>query len=425
MVGGSKVSATSSDEARGVDRQFRQIDPPFAARARDDHRAGREANPRLLAHVRQSQDRGAHRPRGQDRRVAGDEGLARGGGLAAIGRHVGVRRDEVEQRDRRAERVGADLRDDGVGALPDVDRALEQREPSVGLQAEPHRRRIGERGVAAAVPHAGDADAAPQRPCGGGVESSGGRERFAPARAQRLEARLETHAVGEDLAGDRGVARLQRIEDAKLEPVEAEPFGEFVEQLLLCERGLRHAEPAKGAGGNEMGVHRASDGAIVRHAIGARGMHRHAIGDGRTPGGVGAGVEVGREIHRRQPPVARRAHFRADAGGMALGRRHDRFGARIDHPDRAIEPPRGERDERLDRQVQLRAESAADRGRDDAHLRRRDAENLRDVVAIHVGRLRAGLDFDAIADASRKAGFRLDIGVLDEAGLERALDDEI
>ena len=68
---------------------------------------------------------------------------------------------------------------------------------------------------------------------------------------------------------------------------------------------------------------------------------------------------------------------------------------------------------------------AADRGRDDAHLRRRDAENFRDVVAIHVRRLRAGLDFDAIADASRKAGFRLDIGVLDEAGLERALDDEI
>ena len=69
--------------------------------------------------------------------------------------------------------------------------------------------------------------------------------------------------------------------------------------------------------------------------------------------------------------------------------------------------------------------SAADRGRDDAHLRRRDAENFRDVVAIHVGRLRAGLDFDAIADASGKAGFRLDIGVLDEAGLEGALDDEI
>ena len=73
----------------------------------------------------------------------------------------------------------------------------------------------------------------------------------------------------------------------------------------------------------------------------------------------------------------------------------------------------------------MRAEAAADRGRDDAHLLRRDAENLRDVVAVHIGRLRAGLDFDAVADAPREAGLGLDIGVLDEAGLELALDDDV
>src|SRR6202021_554440 len=70
-----------------------------------------------------------------------------------------------------------------VGAPPDVDRAREQRDPSVGFQAEPHRRWIGERGVAAAVPHAGDANAAPQRRRGGAVERSGGRARPAAARA--------------------------------------------------------------------------------------------------------------------------------------------------------------------------------------------------------------------------------------------------
>ena len=282
-----------------------------------------------------------------------------------------------------------------------------------------------ERGVAAAVPHAGDADAAPQRPCGGGVERRGLRERVAPARPQGLEARLEAHAVGEHLAGHGGVARLQRVEDAELQPIEAELLGEFVEQLLLRERALRHAEAAEGAGGNEMRVHRAGDGAIMRHPIGAGGVHRHAVGDGRAPGGIGAGVEIGGEIHRRQPPVARRADLGADAGGMALGRRHDRFGARIDHPHRPVQPPGRERDERLDRQIELGAEAAADRGRDDAHLRRRDAENFRDVVAVHIGRLGAGLDFDAVADAAREARLRLDIGVLDEAGLERALDDDI
>ena len=39
-------------------------------------------------------------------RLAGDEGLARGRGLAAVGREVGVGRDEVEAVERRAERVG-------------------------------------------------------------------------------------------------------------------------------------------------------------------------------------------------------------------------------------------------------------------------------------------------------------------------------
>ena len=40
-----------------------------------------------------------------------------------------------------------------------------------------------------------------------------------------------------------------------------------------------------------------------------------------------------------------------------------------------------------------------------------------------IGGLRADLHLDAIADAPRKTGFRLDIGVFDEARFEFALDD--
>ena len=52
-------------------------------------------------------------------------------------------------------------------------------------------------------------------------------------------------------------------------------------------------------------------------------------------------------------------------------------------------------------------------------------ENAGDAVAIHVGRLGAGLHLDAIADAAGEARLRLDIGVLDEAGLERAFDHDV
>ena len=93
--------------------------------------------------------------------------------------------------------------------------------------------------------------------------------------------------------------------------------------------------------------------------------------------------------------------------------------------DGPVEMPGRDRDERLHGQIELRAEAAADGRRHDPHIFRREAKDRRDIVAIHVGRLRAGGDLHAVADAPRKARFRLDIGVLDEAGLERAFDDDV
>ena len=104
---------------------------------------------------------------------------------------------------------------------------------------------------------------------------------------------------------------------------------------------------------------------------------------------------------------------------MTFCRRHDRFLARIGHAHGPAQNPGGERDERLHGKIELRAETAADRSRNDANLRRRDTDNSRDIVAVHIGRLGAGLHLDAIADAPGKAGFRLDIGVFDEAGFEQ------
>jgi hypothetical protein len=57
-----------------------------------------------------------------------------------------------------------------------------------------------------------------------------------------------------------------------------------------------------------------------------------------------------------------------------------------------------------------------DRGRQDAHLFRLQAEDTRQPVAVHVGGLRAAADLDPVADAAGAGGLRLDIGVFDEAG---------
>ena len=82
--------------------------------------------------------------------------------------------------------------------------------------------------------------------------------------------------------------------------------------------------------------------------------------------------------------------------------------------------PGGDREHRLHGDVELAAEAAAAGGRDDADVFERQAEHAGDLVAIHHRRLRAGVDLHAVADADGVAGFGLDVGVLDEGGLERA-----
>ena len=263
--------------------QGRELNAPLAGSVSDDHRAGLETQLRVLADVRETQEFAPHRARRESSGVARNEGLARGGGLAAVWRQVGVRRHEIDLADRRAKRVGANLRDDRIRALTDIDRALEQREAAVGLEAEPHRRGIRHRGVAATVPHAGDADAALERASSLGVVPFRRGARLDPMGAQGLETRLEAHAVREDLAGHSRLARAKRVEDAELERIDIQAKRELVIELLLRDRALRHAEAAKSAGGHEMRVDRARQRPVVRHAIGAGGVHRHAVGDRRAP----------------------------------------------------------------------------------------------------------------------------------------------
>jgi hypothetical protein len=67
-------------------------------------------------------------------------------------------------------------------------------------------------------------------------------------------------------------------------------------------------------------------------------------------------------------------------------------GRLVDQAHRAAELPRGDREQRLHRDVELAAEAAADRRRDDVHLLRGDRQHVSDLVTVHVRRLRAGED---------------------------------
>ena len=154
---------------------------------------------------------------------------------------------------------------------------------------------------------------------------------------------------------------------------------------------------------------------------GPHGVHRHAVGDGRPPRGVGAGVEARRHLAGEQPALGIAAELGGDARGMALGRGRHAFRPRVDQGDRPSELPRRHRHQRLDREVELAAEAAAAGRRHDAHGLGPEPHDDRHLVAVHVGRLGRDMDFDAIADPLGPAGLGLDIGVLDEGGLEHAL----
>ncbi len=87
--------------------------------------------------------------------------------------------------------------------------------------------------------------------------------------------------------------------------------------------------------------------------------------------------------------------------------------------------PGGQRDEGLNRKIELGAEAAADGGRNNAYCLRRDAQNSGDVGAIHVRSLGAGLNLDLVVDAPGKAGFGFDVGVLDKASLVFVFDYDV
>jgi hypothetical protein len=218
-------------------------------------------------------------------------------------------------------------------------------------------------------------------------------------RSQGLEALGEAGA-GERLAGRSRIAGTQRVAMAELQPVDAEPVGELVHQRLVGDGGLRHAEAAEGAGRRLVGVDRRAPGAHVGNGVGAHCMDRHAVGDGRSPRGIGAGVEVAGHVAGEQLAIRVGAEARGHPSRMALGARGHAFGPRVDASRTG--GPRCQAAtaiKRLHRESSLPPKpppQAVGTMRTRLGLQPQD---LRDLVAVHVGRLRRRMDLDPVADA--------------------------
>ena len=236
--------------------------------------------------------------------------------------------------------------------------------------------------------------------------------------AERLKAGREAGAGLQHLAGRGGVAGAERVLEAELQPVHAEPVREVVHQRFVGDGGLRHAEAAESTGGWPVGVKGPAPRGDVRHGVRARGVNRHAARHRRSPGGVGAGIESGVERHRLQRAFGIAAHARLDRRGMALGACHHALGPLVDAGDRRVREPGGERRERLDRDIELAAEAAAAGARHDPHLRWREAQYLGRHVAVRHRRLGRDEELHPVVHTPRPAGLGLDVGVLHEGGLE-------
>ena len=82
-------------------------------------------------------------------------------------------------------------------------------------------------------------------PGGRGVEGVGLRAKRLPARAQRVEAGDEPHARLQHLAGRGAVSGPQRVAVPELQRVETQRDRQLVDQGLVSDGGLRHAEAAE------------------------------------------------------------------------------------------------------------------------------------------------------------------------------------
>ena len=177
-------------------------------------------------------------------------------------------------RDRHAERVGGDLRDDGRGALADVGRPREQPDGAVAARS-PCRRSTGWAATCCRCrttsPRCRRRAGAGRRRRGRAPLNASASARSAPSAAR---ARRGTRASPALAASTWPVAVVepgaQRVPAPDLELVDAELRGQVVDQRLVGDRRLGHPEAAERAGRRAVRVDRRASCRRPRHGVRAR-----------------------------------------------------------------------------------------------------------------------------------------------------------
>ena len=182
------------------------------------------------------------------------------------------------------------------------------------------------------------------------------------------------------LAGGGAVSGPQRVAAPEFERVDAAGDRQLVDQGLVRDRGLGHAEAAEGARRRRMREDRARLRTHVRHAVRTHAVHRDPPGHGGAPGGVGPGVEISVELVSEQAPAGVGHRAGTNARRVPLGGGGHRLGARVGVAHRLVQQPRRQRHQGLDGLVEFAAETAPAGGGADAHLPGRDAEHVRHLV---------------------------------------------
>ena len=376
--------------------------------------------------------------------AADDHARARRDRRPAVGHDRGVGGVHVDAVVRQPERVGDDLRVHRPRALTDLGARDENPRAALGERERRLRRELDLAAAGEARSRGRTATGRARARCSlrglvAPKPRSGGGGRHRPSLLEigplhRLAQHLQRAAVlAEPLAGRGRVARPQRVDLAHAHRIEPELRGDAIHVDFGRELRLRRAEAAERAVGRRVRHRRAAADADVIAAIRPAGVNHAAREDDGAQRRVGAAVEHGVDLDRRQPAVARHAGLVADDRRMALRRRDHVLDAVVDQLHRPAGLLREQRGVPGDhrRVLFLAAEAAAGLRLHDADLVARQPEQHHQR-AVHVVRALHrsvhGDPVDVVRHAVARHGddaVRLDVELLLVPDPVLALDDDV